>query len=83
MYLSVHNYLRFFCLCSGCSLDQGVEVALHRAKVWSKYAKDVLSYVEKRTGLEMEYAKNAAKLAQTMRCALKEDVSRPGCQLGA
>ncbi|XP_037086813.1 rho GTPase-activating protein 29-like [Pollicipes pollicipes] len=58
-------------------LDQGVEVALHRAKVWSKYAKDVLSYVEKRTGLEMEYAKNVAKLAQTMRCALKEDSFLP------
>ncbi|XP_043189725.1 rho GTPase-activating protein 45-like isoform X3 [Amphibalanus amphitrite] len=58
-------------------LDQGVEVALHRAKVWSKYAKDVLTYVEKRTGLEMEYAKNAAKLAQTMRCALKEDSFLP------
>ena len=56
-------------------LDQGVEVALHRAKVWSQYAKDVLSYVEKRTCLEMEYAKNTARLAQTMRSALKEDVS--------
>lgn len=60
-------------------LDQGVEVALHRAKVWSKYAKDVLSYVEKRTALEMEYSKNVAKLAQTMRCALKEDVSIRVC----
>ncbi|OQR69334.1 minor histocompatibility protein HA-1-like [Tropilaelaps mercedesae] len=29
-------------------LNEGVECALRRAKVWSKYAKDVMSYVEKR-----------------------------------
>ncbi|KAL1485061.1 hypothetical protein MTO96_049441, partial [Rhipicephalus appendiculatus] len=27
------------------------EFALRRAKVWSKYAKDVISYVEKRANL--------------------------------
>lgn len=55
-------------------LEQGVEVALHRAKLWSKYAKDIMTYVEKRSNLEVEFAKNVAKLAQTMRSALKEEV---------
>lgn len=55
-------------------LEQGVEVALHRAKLWSKYAKDIMTYVEKRCNLEIEFAKNVAKLAQTMRSALKEEV---------
>jgi hypothetical protein len=55
-------------------LEQGVEVALHRAKLWSKYAKDIMTYVEKRCNLEIEFAKNVAKLAQTMKSALKEEV---------
>lgn len=55
-------------------LEQGVEVALHRAKLWSKYAKDIMTYVEKRCNLEAEFAKSVAKLAQTMKSALKEEV---------
>lgn len=31
--------------------DSGVESALLYAKAWSKYAKDILSWVEKRLGL--------------------------------
>lgn len=30
------------------ALQDGIDLALHRAKVWSKYAKDVISYIEKR-----------------------------------
>lgn len=55
-------------------LEQGVEYALHRAKLWSKYAKDVMMYIEKRAHLEMEYSKNLSKLAQTVRPLLKEEV---------
>ncbi len=32
-------------------LESGVDLALERAKVWSKYAKDVICYVEKRIHL--------------------------------
>ena len=32
-------------------MESGVELALDRAKAWSKYAKDVISYIEKRTQL--------------------------------
>ena len=32
-------------------LDDGVDVALQRAKAWSKYAKEILTYVEKKNAL--------------------------------
>ncbi|XP_022646905.1 rho GTPase-activating protein 45-like isoform X5 [Varroa destructor] len=58
-------------------LNEGVECALRRAKVWSKYAKDVMTYVEKRAQLEAEHARNLLKLAQTMRPLLKEESFLP------
>ncbi|XP_077549411.1 rho GTPase-activating protein 45-like [Haemaphysalis longicornis] len=58
-------------------IEDGVEFALRRAKVWSKYAKDVISYVEKRANLEAEHARNLLKLAQTMRPVLKEESFLP------
>lgn len=57
--------------------EQGVEYALHRAKVWSKYAKDVMTYIEKRAQLDMEYARNLTKLAHTVRPSLKEESFLP------
>ncbi|KAK7007482.1 Rho GTPase-activating protein 29 [Halocaridina rubra] len=57
--------------------EQGVEYALHRAKVWSKYAKDVMMYIEKRAQLDMEYARNLTKLAHTVRPSLKEESFLP------
>ena len=56
---------------------QGVDHAFMRAKIWSKYAKDVLSYVERRTNLELEWARNLTKLAQNMRPVLKEESYLP------
>ena len=32
-------------------LESGMDVALQRAKVWSKYAKDIIIYIEKRASL--------------------------------
>ena len=58
-------------------LLQGVDHAFMRAKIWSKYAKDVLSYVERRTNLELEWARNLTKLAQNMRPVLKEESYLP------
>ncbi|XP_042242291.1 rho GTPase-activating protein 45-like isoform X2 [Homarus americanus] len=57
--------------------EQGVEYALHRAKVWSKYAKDVMTYIEKRAQMDLEYARNLTKLAHTVRPALKEESFLP------
>ncbi|KAM7287105.1 rho GTPase-activating protein 45 [Ixodes scapularis] len=58
-------------------LSEGVEFSLRRAKIWSKYAKDVMTYVEKRANLEADHARNLLKLAQTMRPILKEESFLP------
>ena len=57
--------------------DRGVDLALDRAKLWSKYAKDVLTYVEKRMAIELDWVKNLAKLAQERRPVLKEESYLP------
>ncbi|KAJ8376094.1 hypothetical protein SKAU_G00066740 [Synaphobranchus kaupii] len=45
--------------------DSGVESALLYAKAWSKYAKDVLAWVEKKLSLDIECAKGFAKMAES------------------
>jgi hypothetical protein len=55
-------------------LEQGVDFALQHAKLWSKYAKDVMMYVEKRAHIEMEYTKSLSKLAMTVRPLISEEV---------
>lgn len=57
--------------------DRGVDMALERAKIWSKYAKDVIIYVEKRIAIELDWAKNLSKLAQERRPVLKEESHLP------
>ncbi|XP_019645547.1 PREDICTED: minor histocompatibility protein HA-1-like isoform X4 [Branchiostoma belcheri] len=58
-------------------LESGVDLALQRCKAWSKYAKDIITYVEKKASLEMEYAKSIAKLAQNTRAVITEDSFLP------
>uniref|UniRef100_T1J438 Rho-GAP domain-containing protein n=1 Tax=Strigamia maritima TaxID=126957 RepID=T1J438_STRMM len=53
--------------------EQGVNVALQRAKVWAKYTKDIVTYVEKRCALELEHCRSMGKLAQATRGILKEE----------
>lgn len=45
--------------------DNGIESALSYTKAWSKYTKDIVAWVEKKLNLEMECAKNLAKIAET------------------
>jgi len=33
------------------NLENGVEIALHRAQVWSKFAKDLITFIDKRTNI--------------------------------
>ncbi|XP_034559376.1 rho GTPase-activating protein 29-like [Notolabrus celidotus] len=47
--------------------DGGVESALLYAKAWSKYIKDLLAWMEKRLVMDIEYAKNYAKMAESAR----------------
>lgn len=32
-------------------LENGVEIALHRAQLWSKFAKDLINFIDKRTNI--------------------------------
>ncbi|XP_028283061.1 rho GTPase-activating protein 29-like isoform X2 [Parambassis ranga] len=45
--------------------DSGVESALLYAKAWSRYIKDLLAWMEKRLAMDVEYAKNYAKMAES------------------
>ncbi|KAK2822673.1 hypothetical protein Q5P01_022738 [Channa striata] len=45
--------------------DSGVESALLYAKASSKYIKDLLAWMEKRLAMDIEYAKNYAKMAES------------------
>ncbi|XP_077439935.1 rho GTPase-activating protein 45 [Vanacampus margaritifer] len=45
--------------------EGGVDSALQYAKTISKYTKDLINYVEKRTSLEMEFAKGLQRLYQS------------------
>lgn len=44
-----------------------VELALSYAKTWSKYTKNIVSWVEKKLNLELESTRNILKLAETTR----------------
>ncbi|XP_066857709.1 rho GTPase-activating protein 29 isoform X3 [Anser cygnoides] len=50
--------------------DSGIESALSYAKAWSKYTKDVVTWVEKKLSLEVECAKNLAKMAETAKAVV-------------
>ncbi|XP_023653730.1 rho GTPase-activating protein 45-like isoform X2 [Paramormyrops kingsleyae] len=52
--------------------EGGVESALTYAKSISKYMKDVINYVEKRIGLEMEFSKGLQRLYQSCKHGLAQ-----------
>ncbi|CAL1545224.1 unnamed protein product [Lymnaea stagnalis] len=55
------------------SLDTGLSVALQRAKVWSRYISDIIVYIEKKTQLEQDYAKNLGRIANAVQNSLKKE----------
>ncbi|XP_066460846.1 rho GTPase-activating protein 45 isoform X2 [Eleutherodactylus coqui] len=57
--------------------EGGVRAALLYAKNLAKYMKDLTSYIEKRTVLEMEYAKGLQKLVNTSKSALTQEPYMP------
>ncbi|KAK6310998.1 hypothetical protein J4Q44_G00190530 [Coregonus suidteri] len=68
------------CMLSGEQVDLllqcsegGVDSALSYAKAVSRYMKDVISYVEKRSALEMEFAKGLQRLCQSS----KQSIAQP------
>ncbi|XP_039628331.1 GEM-interacting protein isoform X1 [Polypterus senegalus] len=57
--------------------DGGVELALQYSKMWCKYAKELLTWMEKRLTLEMEFAKNIVKTAESARSAVTQQDFMP------
>ncbi|KAJ8254065.1 hypothetical protein COCON_G00206770 [Conger conger] len=60
-----------------CRCEGGVEVALQYAKMWCKYAKDLLTWMDKRLSLEQEFAKNIMKAAETARSSVAQQDMMP------
>ncbi|XP_051894255.1 rho GTPase-activating protein 45-like [Pristis pectinata] len=57
--------------------EGGVEAALQYAKTVSKYMKDLITYLEKRTTLELDFAKGLTKLIHTCRQAITHEYHVP------
>lgn len=60
-----------------CRCEDGVETALQYAKMWCRYAKDLLNWMEKRIGLEQEFAKNVNKAAEGARASVAQQEMMP------
>ncbi|MGH0155398.1 UNVERIFIED_CONTAM: hypothetical protein FKN15_059162 [Acipenser sinensis] len=57
--------------------EGGVSSALQYAKTISKYMKELLCYVEKRTSLELEFAKGLQKLYQSCKNTINQEPHMP------
>ncbi|XP_039551635.1 rho GTPase-activating protein 45 isoform X2 [Passer montanus] len=57
--------------------EGGVDAALQYAKTMSKYMKDLVGYVDKRTTLETEFAKGLQKTANVYKQIISQETSMP------
>nr|XP_030112561.3 rho GTPase-activating protein 45 [Taeniopygia guttata] len=57
--------------------EGGVDAALQYAKTISKYMKDLIGYLEKKTTLEMDFAKGLQKLANSCKQTISQETSMP------
>ncbi|XP_075380345.1 rho GTPase-activating protein 45 isoform X1 [Mycteria americana] len=57
--------------------EGGVDAALQYAKNISKYMKDLMGYLEKRTTLEMEFAKGLQKMANSCKQTISQETNMP------
>ncbi|TDH03018.1 hypothetical protein EPR50_G00158860 [Perca flavescens] len=60
-----------------CRCDNGVETALQYTKMWCRYAKDILAWMEKRISLEQEFAKNVMKTAEGAKAIVGQQEMMP------
>lgn len=54
-----------------------IELALSYAKTWSKYTKNIVSWVEKKLNLELESTRNIVKLAEATRTSIELEEFMP------
>ncbi|XP_021401835.3 rho GTPase-activating protein 45 [Lonchura striata] len=57
--------------------EGGVDAALQYTKTISKYMKDLIGYVEKRTTLEIEFAKGIQKMVNNYKQTISQETSMP------
>ncbi|XP_043955580.1 GEM-interacting protein isoform X2 [Gambusia affinis] len=57
--------------------EDGVETALQYAKMWCRYAKDLLAWMEKRISLEQEFVKNVMKAAEGAKVSVTQQEMMP------
>ncbi|CAK6978346.1 GEM-interacting protein [Scomber scombrus] len=60
-----------------CRCEDGVDTALHYAKMWCRYSKDLLGWMEKRINLEQEFAKNVMKTAEGAKANMTQQEMMP------
>ncbi|XP_061778322.1 rho GTPase-activating protein 29 isoform X3 [Nerophis ophidion] len=61
--------------------DNGVELALRYAKAWSKYTKEMLTWVEKRFNMDIELAKYYSKMAESAKTLASQQEFMPFCEI--
>ncbi|XP_060037872.1 GEM-interacting protein isoform X2 [Erinaceus europaeus] len=55
----------------------GVDAALDYAKTWSRYAKELLAWTEKRASYELEFAKSIMKIAEAGKVSIHQQSLMP------
>ncbi|XP_075594218.1 GEM-interacting protein isoform X2 [Balearica regulorum gibbericeps] len=57
--------------------EGGIDAALEYAKMWCKYVKELLNWIEKRLSYETEFAKGVVKIAESGRNAIIQQSTMP------
>ncbi|NXA43306.1 GMIP protein, partial [Eudromia elegans] len=57
--------------------EGGIDAALEYAKMWCKYVKELLSWMEKRLNYETDFAKGIVKIAESGRNAISHQSNMP------
>ncbi|XP_051572566.1 GEM-interacting protein-like isoform X1 [Myxocyprinus asiaticus] len=60
-----------------CRCEGGVELALQYAKMWCRYAKDLLTWMDKRICLEQEFAKSIMRAADAAKSCVAQQEMMP------
>ncbi|XP_008822685.1 GEM-interacting protein isoform X2 [Nannospalax galili] len=55
----------------------GVDAALEYAKTWSRYAKELLAWTDKRASYELEFTKNIMKIAEAGKVSIHQQSQMP------
>ncbi|CAO2612650.1 GEM-interacting protein [Lemmus lemmus] len=55
----------------------GVDAALEYAKAWSRYAKELLAWTDKRASYELEFAKSVMKIAEASKASILQQSQMP------